>query len=448
MLQDLRLHREYERWYPLRDHIIQRQLVDDKVRFKIVPAGRRSGKTERAKRYMAKIAMATPNSMFFLAAPTVAQSIAIWWQDMKQLTLCSQHWRRPSESKFVIYLNNGTTIHIVGLDKPERIEGQPWDGGIVDEIANCKETAWSLNIKPSLNTVNPTKPNYRAWCWLIGVPEGTNFYHDLYENARIYGIHGDGSDQEWGAYTWFSSDILPPEDVEKEKRNMSAKQFRQEYEASFETASGRIYEDYGDYNLTNETIAPHEQLLWHHDFNFTPMSSGIAVRRRETTGLKRDCFLILDEIILTSAVARQSALEFVDRYQTHKNRHVIVYGDPAGRAGEKHGHQSDYTEIEGVLLSNGWTFERRVKSAAPAIKDRQNAVRAKIANAAGEVALYVNSAKAKYAHKGLKTVQYKEGSSFQEEMSEFQHITTGIGYMLDYECPINGKVIRTNVAGI
>jgi hypothetical protein len=55
---------------------------------------------------------------------------------------------------------------------------------------------------------------------------------------------------------------------------------------------------------------------------------------------------LLEEIILTSAVSRESALEFVDRYKEHKNRHVLIYGDPSGRAGEKHGHASDYTEIE------------------------------------------------------------------------------------------------------
>lgn len=30
-----------------------------------------------------------------------------------------------------------------------------------------------------------------------------------------------------------------------------------------------------------------------------------------------------------------------------------IYGDPAGKAGEKHGHASDYTDIEGVLKANG-----------------------------------------------------------------------------------------------
>ncbi len=116
---------------------------------------------------------------------------------------------------------------------------------------------------------------------------------------------------------------------------------------------------------------------------------------------------------------------------------MLIYGDPAGRAGEKHGQVSSYIEIEDMLKSNGWKFERKVKKAAPAIRDRQNAVRAKILTASGDVGLFVNPAKAKYADKGLATVQLKKGSTFLEEDGDYQHITTAIGYMIDYDYPIS-----------
>ncbi len=411
------------RWYPLQDHPKQSELVTDQVRFKVVPAGRRSGKTERAKRYVAREAMREPGP-YFIAAPTRDQVKRIYWQDMKRLCFTSVLGQRAVlESELQIRLPNGATINLIGLDQPQRMEGSIWTGGVIDEIADVHDHAWAENISPALDTFNPNRPDYRAWCWLIGVPDGLNHYYDLAEYARTSG------DPDWKLYTWKSSDILPPDVIEAAKRRMSARQYRQEYEASFETASGRVYEDYGDWNLTAETIQPHEQIMWHHDFNFTPMSSGIGVRRGQA-------FYILDEIVLQSAVARQSALEFVERFKNHGNRNVIIYGDPAGRAGEKHGHASDYTEMEQVLRSNGWNVERKVKAAAPAIKDRQNAVRAKIRNAAGETSLYVNPERCKYVHKGFATVQIKKGSTFLEEDSEYQHITTAVGYCVDYEWPI------------
>lgn len=306
------------------------------------------------------------------------------------------------------------------------MEGQFWSGGVIDEIADVKAEAWQANIRPALDTYNPQRPDYLAWCWLIGVPDGLNHYYDMAQYAEA------GNDPDWKLYHWKSADILPARVIEAAKRQMSKRQFDQEYGASFETATGRIYEDYSKANYTHETIQPHEQLLWYHDFNFTPMSSGIGVRRGEGG---KDVYL-LEEIILTSAVARQSALEFVERYKDHKNKHVIIYGDPAGKAGEKHGHASDYTEMEKVLRDNGWAHTRKVKPSTVSIKDGQNAVRAKIANAAGEVSLFVNTVNAPYTHKGLATLQAKKGSTYQEEESDYQHITTAVRYFLDYEFPI------------
>lgn len=411
------------RWYPLRDHPAQLALINDRVRFKVVPAGRRSGKTERAKRFVVKEAMNAPGP-YFLAAPTRDQVKRIYWSDIKALCFVGMlPGVQVSETDLILKLPNGSTISLIGLDQPQRIEGVVWAGGVIDEIADTKPTAWAENISPALDTVDPRRPDYRAWCWLIGVPDGLNHYFDLAEKARA------GNDPDWRLYHWKSADILPPDVIEAARRRMSARQFKQEYEASFETAAGRIYEEYGPANHTTERIQSHEQLWWGHDFNFTPMSSFVGVRRGES-------LYALDEIVLDSAVARQSALEFVDKFKDHGNKRVIVFGDPAGRAGEKHGHASDYNEIELVLRQHGWTYERRVKPAAPAIRDRQNAVRAKVRTADGKVTLFVNQATAPTLHKGLATVQMKAGSTFIEEQSREQHITTAIGYCIAHEWPV------------
>lgn len=420
------LQQQRARWYPLIPHPVQLELmgaIDNGVRFPVVPAGRRSGKTERLKRFIAKRAMRGPgDELLFLAAPTFAQVKKIFWADMKKLTFSVMHEKQPSETELILRLPRNVEVHLIGLDKPERFEGIPWDGGGIDEIADIPASAWEENIYPALNTYNPTKPGYRPWSWLTGVPEGLNHFYDMAEYART------GSDPSFKLYHWKSSEILPAEVIADAKRHMSARQYRQEFEASFETATGRIYEDYGPKNYTAQKIAAHEPLYWFHDFNYTPLSSGIGVQRG-------DKFLCLDEIILTSAVARQSALEFVDKYKNHLNKTVYIYGDPSGRAGEKHAQASNYTDIEAVLRDYGWRFERRVKPAAPAIRDRQNAVRAQIMNAAGEVSLFVNPTAAPYTHKGLATVQLKKGSSFIEEETDYQHITTAVGYMIEYEKP-------------
>lgn len=434
----LLLDRQLSRWYPLKDHAVQLALVDavpSGVRFPLVPAGRRSGKTERFKRFLVKQAN-RESGPYFAAAPTHDQAKKIFWDDLKAFSLSSAHKRRPSESDRIIYMDNSAEIHVIGLDKPQRIEGVPWKGGGIDEFADIKPDAWEANILPALNTVNPTEPDYRAWCWLLGVPDGLNHYYDLCLKAE------QGDDPNFKVFHWKSSEILPDDVIEAMKRAMSARQFRQEFEASFETATGRIYEDYSKDNYTTSTIEPHEQLLWYHDFNYTPLSSGIGVRRGN------DVYL-LEEIILTSAVSRQSAMEFVERYKDHKNRHVLIYGDPNGKDGEKHGQMSDYLEMEKVLRDHQWTFTRKVRPSTVSIKDGQNAVRAKIKNAAGEVSLFVNTVNAPYTHKSLATGQLKKGSTFIEEENEFQHIGTAVRYFIDYDFPVKSHNVQlTRIGGI
>lgn len=423
------LARHHARWYPLIEHPMQRNLVNaigNGVRFPVVPAGRRSGKTERFKRFLVKWAMSHPNELLFAGAPTYMQAKKIFWNDLKLLSFDSILPKKPSESELTIFFPNGSQIQIIGFDKPQRFEGIPWTGGGIDEFADVKPGAWDLNISPALDTINPTRPDHRAWCWLFGVPDGLNHFYDIAEQAKLE-ING------YRLFHWKSSEILPQDVIDAAKERLGLKQFKQEYEASFEAATGRIYEDYSEKNYTNETIREHEQLHWMHDQNYTPLSSAIGVIRDEK-------LFLLDEIVLTSAISRQSAQEFIERYKNHKNKHVFIYGDPSGRNGEKHGHSSDYKEIEDVLRLNGWRYTRRVKKAHPAIKDRQNAVRARICNAKGERFLFVHPQKAEYCHKGLSTVQTKKGSTFLEEETDFQHITTAIGYMVDYLWPIKQHV--------
>ena len=423
--------RELSRWYELKDHPVQLALVkavSAGIRFPVVPAGRRSGKTERFKRFISKEAMRNEAEKYFIAAPTRDQVKKIYWDDMKLFTLSSKHIKKPSETDLILFMPNGSEIHLIGLDKPARIEGISWTGGGIDEIADIKGDAWESHILPALNTVSPERPDYRAWCWLLGVPDGLNHYYDMATYAE------SANDPEWGLFHWKSAEILPKDVIDSAKRQMSAKQFKQEFEASFETVSGKIYEDYSTKNHTDRIIMDHEQLIWMHDQNYTPLSSAVGIK-------DGDNVFLLDEIVLTSAISKQSALEFVEKYKNHKNKNVLIYGDPAGRAGEKHGHASDYTDIEDVLKANDWKYTRKVKRKHPAIKDRQNAVRAKIKTADDHVSLFVNPTTAKWCDKGLATVQLQNGSTFQEDQTnQYQHITTAIGYMIDYEFPINDVV--------
>jgi len=146
------------RAYALRYHAVQSQYWNSPFRFNVVPAGRRSGKTELAKRKLILRAMAPPmyggspypRANYFFSAPTYNQVKRIYWQDVKDM-IHPDFIAAKSESELWIRLINDNTIYLMGLDKPERMEGFPWDGGIIDEIANIKPDAWEANIRPALS---------------------------------------------------------------------------------------------------------------------------------------------------------------------------------------------------------------------------------------------------------------------------------------------------------
>lgn len=429
------LKQQKKRWYELKPVPEQIALVKSKARFIVIPAGRRSGKTERAKRRIIKECGRNPNSLYFVAAPTYNQVKKIYWKDLKNLALSSILEKKPSETDLIIYFNNGTELHLIGLDKPDRMEGPSWNGGLVDECATVKKDAIQSSILPALETEDPTKPNIKAWCWFLGRPKGRNHFFKMYRYAL------ESGDPEWAAFHWKSSVVLSEQAILAAKRRMPPKLYRQEFEASFETDSGLIYEDYSIDNITDVTIQPHEQIIYFCDFNYTPMSHGLAVIRDLACDIKTKKIIpgiyICDEIILTSAVAEQSATEFCEKYKDHKNKSLLLYGDHNGKDGEKHGHKSDYSNMEAVFKKYGWKVDRRV-TPNPPIKDRQNSVRAKIKNTLGEVTLFVNPVTAPWINDALSTVVLKEGSSFLEDDKDpYQHITTAIGYFIYKEWPID-----------
>ena len=203
----------------------------------------------------------------------------------------------------------------------------------------------------------------------------------------------------------------------------------------------RVYGDYSILNHTEKEFDPAlRHIIWTHDFNFTPLSSAILQQDEEKN------LYVVDEIVLTSAIARQSAMEFVERYKDYTNCVVSIYGDSSGHIGEKHGHVSDYIEIERILKTAGFQVKMKVPRSNPAIKDGQNSLRAKIEDALGKRTLFVNPKKCKYVNTGLSTLQFKEGSTFQEDDGDYQHITTALRYFTNVEYPIRGKASAVEAA--
>ena len=195
----------------------------------------------------------------------------------------------------------------------------------------------------------------------------------------------------------------------------------------------RVYPEYGEANVTARGVEPGADIIWTHDFNFTPLSSVILQR-------EGDVIYAVDEIVLTSATAKQAALEFCGRYGDFRGT-VFLYGDASGRKGEKHGHASDYTILEQELRRRGLRVRRRDAASNPPIREGQASLNAKICDAANARSFFVNAVKCPTLHRGLTALKLKEGSAFQEEEAPYQHITTAVRYYTAVEFAVRKREV-------
>jgi len=372
----------YSRWTPLRDHQIQNALWYSERRFKLVPSGRRSGKTELAKRKIVTTAVTTQSpwevDYYFCGAPVRAQAKKIYWNDIKSLS--RPWWRKPpSESELTVFLqfeNTLAEITIVGLDAPQRIEGMPWNGGILDEYGNMKKQAFDENIFRAL-------ADREGWCWLIGVPEGRNHYFDkaLFATGNDLPIStpNNGSivtsgDPEWGFFHWFSSDILPAKMIESARNLLDERTFQQEYEGQFVSYAGQLYYAF-DKDCINDLVAkrnPNSPLYLTCDFNKNPMAWSIG--QTDMLGSLKRLKIVDDVNQMHNAKTQAGALQFVRQFETHREKHVIVTGDPANNYETHRDFTTDYMIIKSTLQKHGWTVQLKVPSHHPNINNRVNIV--------------------------------------------------------------------------
>jgi Terminase large subunit, T4likevirus-type, N-terminal len=420
---------------PLCYHPTQDAWINSTKRFHVVSAGRRSGKTEIAKRKIVKRALnATGNwadPRFFAAAPTRDQAKKIFWQDLKSMIPQSLMRGKPLETELCITLITGVEVHVVGMDRPERIEGVPWDGGVLDEFANMKSSAWGANVRPAL-------ADRGGWCDLIGVPEGRNHYYDLWKRA-ISGI-----DPEWAGYTWPMADVQSAEEVESLRRTLDELTFQQECYGSFISFEGRAYYSFQEAtHCAPLTYNPDAPLALCFDFNVEPGVAAIIQEQHLPNGMPEDYTGtgVIGEVYIphnsnTPAVCRRVLQDWGD----HRGE-VCCYGDATGGArGTAQTEGSDWELIKQELRPVfGDRLNMRVGRSNPPERARINAVNSRLRAADGGEWLMVDPAKAPNVVRDFEGVCLLTGGSGELDKNvdkRLTHVSDAIGYYVHAEFPV------------
>lgn len=425
-------------WFPMAWHREQQAFYHNLHRFVTLPAGRRSGKTELGKRRLVRAALlgtAFDDARFCAAAPTWQQAKRIYWNDLKKLI--PPRWiRDKSESELRLQLITGAEIWVTGLDKPDRVEGSPWDGFLVTEFASIKPRAWEENIYPAL-------ADRSGWAVLEGVPEGRNHFWDLHRKAQAQ-MREQGPASPWGAYHWRSETVLPlygkAEEIAHARAHMDPLTYEQEFGASFVTFQGRAYYTYGE---TTHAVPvrylyrPRLPLIFCLDFNVEP---GVAVVAQEVSlphGLPGTA--IIGEVHIprdsnTPRVCKALAATWKDHAGP-----VLCYGDATG--GARKTSQTEGTDWELVRAHLRPTFgdrlHFRVPPANPSERARVNAVNARLRSSTGMVRLMVDPKAAPETCRDFEGVSVlSDGSLDKGKDPSLSHLSDAAGYYIAAAFPV------------
>lgn len=218
-------------------HVHQREIVEDKHRFKVVVCGRRFGKTTFAINELFLAAASHTGSapgIYWYVGPTYRQAKMIAWRMLEQIcyNLPPEVIRRSNEAELMKELYNGSVIEIKGADNEDSLRGTYIDGVIMDEYAFMKARVFEKIIAPSL-------ADHQGWAIFIGTPYGYNHFHD-------YFIRGQGTHKDWKSWKFKSVDnpFLKPEEIELARATSDPAVFAQEWEADFRMFKGLIYKDF------------------------------------------------------------------------------------------------------------------------------------------------------------------------------------------------------------
>ena len=208
----------------------QQDVWADETRFKIVAAGRRTGKSRLAAWMLIVNALQADRGHVFYVAPTQGQARDIMWQTLLELghpVIAGSHI-----NNLQIKLVNGATISLKGADRPETMRGVSLKFLVLDEYADMKPDVFEQIVRPAL-------ADQKGCAMFIGTPMGRNHFYELYKYAEL---DDDPTYKAWH-FTSYDNPLLDKDEIDIAKRSMSSYAFRQEFMASFEARGSEMFKE-------------------------------------------------------------------------------------------------------------------------------------------------------------------------------------------------------------
>lgn len=165
---------------------------------------------------------------FAYLAPTYAQAKDTAWQYLKRFTAAIPGVEQR-ESDLMVVFPNGARVRLYGAETYDRLRGTYNDGIVCDEYGDFDPRAWPEVLRPSL-------ADRKGWAVFIGTPKGRNDFWRVFSNAQ--------ASDDWYCLSLkaSASGLLPQSELDDMRQMMTADQYDQELEVSFDAAiRGAIY---------------------------------------------------------------------------------------------------------------------------------------------------------------------------------------------------------------
>jgi len=383
----------------------QQQVSDNPNRFRCLVAGRRFGKSFLSINEIAKAASKARQKVIYIA-PTFGMAKSILWEELKQRLYAVRWVKKVNESNLEIVLKNDSKIMLRSADNPDTIRGQGYNFAVVDEAQDCDSRLIPEILRPAL-------ADRLGGLLVIGTPKGIG--------NHLYDIYKDPNYQSW-QFTTLSGGRVNPEEVEAARAMMDTRQFKQEFEASFETYSGVIYYAFSTENIVDTTPAIDSKEMLHVgcDFNTSPISAVVSIRRG-------DMLYIVDEIEIYNSNTNELVTELRTRYP---NNPITAYPDASGQR-----KQTSSNGISDHVILQNAGFRIHTGRINPPVVDRISAVNSRLCTSKNQRYLLINK-RCKRVIESLVKQTYKEGTRIPDKETGFDHLADAIGYLTHGLYPI------------
>lgn len=395
----------------------QSEVAENTHRFKTICAGRRSGKTYLSIREICYHAR-NPNQNIFYITSSYRQAKMIAWRLLKEKLLDLRWIQKVNESELSIFLKNGSIISLKGAENIDALRGVSLSYVVIDECADVDPELFQTVIRPAL-------ADQRGGAMFISTPKGkSNWFYDIYQMEEKL-------PQEWKSWTFTTKQagFVEAEEIEQAKSEMSLKQFRQEFEASFETTEARVAWAFDREHNIKEMPEGLDYRTIHvgGDFNVSPITACIFVQQG-------DVLWCIDEVQMFNSNTQEMADEIRNRYPRSK---IFFYPDPSGN--QRRTSANGMTD-HSILQNAG--FIVKAPRRHDAIRDRINATNARFCSADGIRRLFISKT-CKYSIESMEKYNFREGTQVPDKggKSDFSHQFDALSYCVAFLFPLRKEVV-------